>query len=166
MHNFLSLSHLPLLHLAMCRALYATHSLRAGGCSLIQHSAIQNPHSAFTIPPHPISPSPVLPPSFIPHSAIHNPQSKAPALLFLTFSPSHLLNFCFSTFRLPHPPSLLFPHLLTFFLSRLPNSLISPSPSLVFPYLLTFPSSQLLFFHLPHSQFPLPGLPSFKPNMV
>jgi hypothetical protein len=45
--------HLPLRHHAMLQAL----------CALLQHSAVQNPHSAFLIPsspPHPLPPSPPL----------------------------------------------------------------------------------------------------------
>ena len=50
------------------------------------------PHSAFPVPPStPPSPS---------HDLSRSPHP--PVFLFPTFSPSHLLNFCFSTFRIPN----------------------------------------------------------------
>ena len=93
--------------------------------------------------------------------------------------------------RLPHPCRAIVPFVWDDGGSQfpLPYLPLSPSISLAFsppshvclqPYalcpmphalcaLLTFSSSQLLtfyFIHLPHSDFRIPYLPSFKPNMV
>jgi hypothetical protein len=116
-------------------------SFRAGGCSLLQHSEIRIPHSAFPLPssPHPrpcFSPPShlrIFPTSLIPtltlslspglavslYPSLPIPQSS----FFPTFSPSHLLNF----FLYPlssAPPALLFP---TFASSHLLSSRLSPS---------------------------------------
>jgi len=134
------------------------------------------PPSPFHLPYLPLSKSPL----FSTPGIWPLPVSPSQVLLFPTFSSSQLPSFPPS---LPPPPpplryalcpmlsliqhSMLDVHLFSSF--RIPPS---RSPNLPIPqscFFPTFSSSHLLNFflsRLPHSAFPIPKLPSFKPNMV